>query len=240
MTAMRQAWIVGLLMMLAQPAAAQLNPSRQITVVVPIGAGGTGLYLRALLQGIAPMPPRDEDLRRELNARASASSPETLHRELETLDPVSAEGPQAGARPAVTSHILGAPVNSGDIVNSQFNDSGFAVGLKPRKLRLYADHNFPFAVVEELRHARIPVMTAAEDGRAYHDDSAVYARAKKLDSCSSPSTGTSGTTAGTRSKRGPESSLLTFLPISPMPLWRRWLGSTGQSPSIGRSTGGRA
>src|SRR3982750_52243 len=40
MTTMRQALIVGLLMVLAQPATAQLNPSRQITVVVPIGAGG--------------------------------------------------------------------------------------------------------------------------------------------------------------------------------------------------------
>jgi tRNA dimethylallyltransferase len=57
---------------------------------VPIVAGGTGLYLRALLQGIAPMPQRDEQLRRELNARAAVSPPGALHRELETLDPVTA------------------------------------------------------------------------------------------------------------------------------------------------------
>ena len=42
MNTMRQALIVGSLAVLAQPqpATAQLNPSRQITVVVPIGAGG--------------------------------------------------------------------------------------------------------------------------------------------------------------------------------------------------------
>ncbi|MEI8152587.1 MAG: tripartite tricarboxylate transporter substrate binding protein [Hyphomicrobiales bacterium] len=40
MNTMRQALIVGLLMTLAHPAGAQLNPSRQITIVVPIGAGG--------------------------------------------------------------------------------------------------------------------------------------------------------------------------------------------------------
>jgi len=40
MNTMRQALIVGLLACLAQPAHAQLNPSRQITVVVAIGAGG--------------------------------------------------------------------------------------------------------------------------------------------------------------------------------------------------------
>lgn len=59
--------------------------------MVPIVAGGTGLYLRALLQGIAPMPPRDEGLRRLLYARAAASSPEALHHELMSLDPLTAE-----------------------------------------------------------------------------------------------------------------------------------------------------
>ena len=57
---------------------------------VPIVVGGTGLYLRALLHGIAPMPPRNEDLRRELYDLARASSAEELHRELEALDPVTA------------------------------------------------------------------------------------------------------------------------------------------------------
>jgi tripartite-type tricarboxylate transporter receptor subunit TctC len=54
MTTMRQALIVGLLMGLAQPADAQLNTSRQITVVVPIGAGGgvdaTGRLIAEKLQ----------------------------------------------------------------------------------------------------------------------------------------------------------------------------------------------
>ncbi len=57
---------------------------------VPIVAGGTGLYLRALLQGIAPMPPRDEELRKRLYARAGASSPEAMHDELRRLDPETA------------------------------------------------------------------------------------------------------------------------------------------------------
>ena len=54
MNTMRQALIVGLLMVLAQPADAQLNPSRQITIVVPIGAGGgvdaTGRLIAEKLQ----------------------------------------------------------------------------------------------------------------------------------------------------------------------------------------------
>jgi tripartite-type tricarboxylate transporter receptor subunit TctC len=54
MNTMRQALIVGLLAWLAQPAQAQLNPSRQITIVVPIGAGGgvdaTGRLIAEKLQ----------------------------------------------------------------------------------------------------------------------------------------------------------------------------------------------
>jgi tripartite-type tricarboxylate transporter receptor subunit TctC len=54
MNTMRQALVVGLLMALAQPASAQFNPSRQITIVVPIGAGGgvdaTGRLIAEKLQ----------------------------------------------------------------------------------------------------------------------------------------------------------------------------------------------
>jgi len=57
---------------------------------VPIVAGGTGLYLRALLQGIAPMPPRDEELRQRLYARSRDTSKEALHDELRRLDPETA------------------------------------------------------------------------------------------------------------------------------------------------------
>jgi len=57
---------------------------------VPIIAGGTGLYLRALLDGLAPAPPRDEALREQLRLRAAAEGSEALHRELQQLDPNAA------------------------------------------------------------------------------------------------------------------------------------------------------
>jgi tRNA dimethylallyltransferase len=53
---------------------------------VPIVAGGTGLYLRALLQGLAPAPQRDEDLRDRLRARTAQRGLEWLHRILRRLD----------------------------------------------------------------------------------------------------------------------------------------------------------
>ena len=58
---------------------------------VPIVAGGTGLYLRALIDGLAPAPPRDEALRRRLRERVERKGPAWLHRVLQRLDPRAAE-----------------------------------------------------------------------------------------------------------------------------------------------------
>jgi tRNA dimethylallyltransferase len=53
---------------------------------IPFVVGGTGLYLRVLLNGLCPAPPRAPALRASL----AAERPEALHRRLAALDPVSA------------------------------------------------------------------------------------------------------------------------------------------------------
>jgi tRNA dimethylallyltransferase len=58
--------------------------------VLPIIAGGTGLYLRALLEGLFPGPQRSEELRRRLRERAQQNGPQHLHRILQRLDPKAA------------------------------------------------------------------------------------------------------------------------------------------------------
>ena len=65
---------------------------------LPIIAGGTGLYLRALLDGLAPSPPRDEALRERLRTRAAAR-PASLHRLLQRLDPAAARAIHANDIP---------------------------------------------------------------------------------------------------------------------------------------------
>jgi tRNA dimethylallyltransferase len=57
---------------------------------LPIVAGGTGLYLRALLEGLFPGPQRDETLRARLRARARGKGAAYLHRVLARIDPDSA------------------------------------------------------------------------------------------------------------------------------------------------------
>ena len=54
---------------------------------LPIVCGGTGLYLRALLEGLFPGPPRSEDLRERLRERGAAH----LHGVLRRLDPRAAQ-----------------------------------------------------------------------------------------------------------------------------------------------------
>jgi tRNA dimethylallyltransferase len=58
---------------------------------LPIVSGGTGLYLRALLEGLFPGPQRSEELRNKLRARAEKCGTEHLHRILRRLDSSAAD-----------------------------------------------------------------------------------------------------------------------------------------------------
>jgi len=53
---------------------------------LPILTVGTGLYLRALLEGLAEVPQRSEELRERLRASAEEHAPGHLHRLLKRLD----------------------------------------------------------------------------------------------------------------------------------------------------------
>jgi tRNA dimethylallyltransferase len=57
---------------------------------LPIITGGTGLYLRALLQGLFPGPQRSVALRDRLLRKAETRGALSLHRILKRLDPASA------------------------------------------------------------------------------------------------------------------------------------------------------
>ena len=58
--------------------------------VLPILTAGTGLYLRALLEGLAEAPQRSEEIRARLRQKAEKHGAQHLHRVLARLDPESA------------------------------------------------------------------------------------------------------------------------------------------------------
>src|SRR5262249_15132093 len=57
---------------------------------VPLLVGGTMLYLRALLHGLATLPQAAPELRASLDARAARLGWSALHAELQALDPEAA------------------------------------------------------------------------------------------------------------------------------------------------------
>jgi tRNA dimethylallyltransferase len=57
---------------------------------VPVLTAGSGLYLRALLEGLSDAPARSEELRNRLRRKSELRGPTHLHRILTRLDPATA------------------------------------------------------------------------------------------------------------------------------------------------------
>ncbi len=58
---------------------------------LPVVVGGTGLYLRALMQGLSEVPPIPEEIRRAAHARLKALGGEAFRAELTARDPAAAK-----------------------------------------------------------------------------------------------------------------------------------------------------
>jgi len=71
---------------------------------IPIFAGGTGLYFKALLQGLSDIPKVPDEVRARIRAEAEGMAPEALHARLAAADPLTA----AKLRPSDPQRILRA------------------------------------------------------------------------------------------------------------------------------------
>ncbi len=58
---------------------------------LPMLVGGSGLYLKALIEGISPIPPIDAGIREALRRRLEEEGLEVLREELRRVDPATAE-----------------------------------------------------------------------------------------------------------------------------------------------------
>jgi tRNA dimethylallyltransferase len=65
---------------------------------VPILVGGTGLYFKALTQGLSAVPPTPPDIRAMVRSRCDAEGAAALHAELARRDPAMAERLKPGDR----------------------------------------------------------------------------------------------------------------------------------------------
>jgi len=127
-----------------------------------IVTGGTGLYLRALTEGLFAGPARQESLRARLRASAERRGAPWLHRILERLDAASAERIHANDTPKVIRSIEVCIASRRPMSSVLGRDplTGFRllrIGLNPPRVQLYDRLNlrcaemFAAGLVEETR-----------------------------------------------------------------------------------------
>ncbi len=129
---------------------------------IPIVTGGTGLYLRALTEGLFAGPARHEDLRARLRRSAERHGATWLHRLLRRLDAKTAERihPNDTAKVIRAIEVCVAAREPMSAVMGRDPLEGFRVvriGLNPPRAALYARLNercaamFAAGLVEETR-----------------------------------------------------------------------------------------
>jgi tRNA dimethylallyltransferase len=146
---------------LARQALAEIKSRQNLPIVV----GGTGLYLRALLDGLFPGPKRSEELRERLRRRAEQNGADYLHRMLRRLDPNAARNIHANDIPKLIRAIEICLASRQRMTEmwKQGRDPlmGFRIlrlGLNPDREALYArineraKHMFNSGLVEETKH----------------------------------------------------------------------------------------
>ncbi len=119
---------------------------------IPVVVGGTGFYLRALLEGLFPGPPRDAVVRARLESRERAR-PGSLHRILSRLDPASAARIHANDKNKLI-RALEVRVLAGQPISAMFELGRDPLsGFRPIKLGLDPPRN--------LLHERLDARTAS-------------------------------------------------------------------------------
>jgi tRNA dimethylallyltransferase len=131
---------------------------------LPIIVGGSGLYLRALLEGLFAGPPRSEELRVRLRERATERGTGYLHKLLWRIDPAAGQAIHANDVPKVVRALevsLSARTPMTGLWQQGRNAlEGFSIlriGLNPDREALYARINqraremFSAGLLEETR-----------------------------------------------------------------------------------------
>lgn len=131
---------------------------------LPIIAGGTGLYLRALIEGLFAGPERSDEMRDRLRERAKQRGSAYLHRLLTRLDPSAASRIHANDAPKIIRALevcfaARAPITA---LHEKGRDplEGFrilTIGIEPERSLLYdrinarCERMFAAGLVDETR-----------------------------------------------------------------------------------------
>jgi tRNA dimethylallyltransferase len=144
----------------AREVLADIKARGKLAIVV----GGTGLYLRALLEGLSPGPRRSNELRERLRQRVDEKGPIHLHKLLRRRDPAAAARIHANDTPKLIRAVevrLASRQNLTELWKQGRDPlQGFRIlrlGLDPERDKLYARINeraqrmFEAGLVDETR-----------------------------------------------------------------------------------------
>ena len=123
---------------------------------VPILVGGTGLYFKALTQGLADIPAADPDTRAALRGRAEREGAAALHAELTLRDPQTAARLEPNDAPRILRALEVLETTGESISTLQVNtkpalaaNEWRGLALTPDREKLYATINARFDVMLE-------------------------------------------------------------------------------------------
>jgi tRNA dimethylallyltransferase len=132
----------------------------------PILVGGTGLYYKALTEGLADIPAADPELRAALRDRAEREGAPALHAELAARDPQTAARLEPNDAPRILRALEVLETTGESIAAFQANtkpalaaDEWRGLALTPDREALYATINTRFDVMLE--------QGALDEGRAF-------------------------------------------------------------------------
>jgi tRNA dimethylallyltransferase len=202
---------------------------------LPIVTGGTGLYLRALLDGLFAGPQRSEEIRARLRRSAERNGPGWLHRLLDRLDPAAAQRIHANDEPKLIRAIEVCLATRQPLTEAWKTGrnplTGYRIlriGLDPPRPQLYARLDtraaemFASGLVEETRSL---IAKYGDSPRAF--DSLGYRQARAL--LRGESTEPEAIAATRQAHRNYAKRQLTWFRREPEV---RWFPSFGDDPSI--------
>jgi len=111
---------------------------------VPVIVGGTGLYIKSLIDGLSVLPEKNDIIRSRLQQLADKNGPKYLHDMLVRIDPVSAKKIHENnihrlIRTIEVYELTGKPISElHKIKNKNFSDNSYIyIGLFPGKAELH-------------------------------------------------------------------------------------------------------
>jgi tRNA dimethylallyltransferase len=132
----------------------------------PILVGGTGLYFKALTQGLAEMPDIDPDLRATLIERGEKEGAPALHAELAALDPQTAARLEPNDTPRIIRALEVIETTGESITSFQANTKPALAAHEWRGLALTPDREALYAAINA-RFDKMLEQGALDEVRAF-------------------------------------------------------------------------